>query len=223
MNKEHQEISSQQGLIIETCCNRACLILAGFDCPPIVRELEGGSLLSKFLGKEVQDILQQHPSFHADFVAVGTGPGSYTGIRVGAAMAKALAFGWQVPLIGFCSLQAFTPSQMGPFAILLDARMGGIYCLAGERLENDVRFEEPRLLTIDEVPQIPSSLFSPHPADIQKRIGSDRIVQTAAIDAGFLAAECRKRVQNERPSPLSPIPLTYVSSPVLAGKTQNHL
>lgn len=40
----------------------------------------------------------------ADTIAVDTGPGSFTGIRVGLAAARALAMAWNVPLEGYESL-----------------------------------------------------------------------------------------------------------------------
>jgi len=40
----------------------------------------------------------------ADAIAVNTGPGSFTGIRVGLAAARALSLAWQVPLAGYSSL-----------------------------------------------------------------------------------------------------------------------
>ena len=40
----------------------------------------------------------------ADCIAVNSGPGSFTGIRVGLAAARALSFAWQVPLVGYASL-----------------------------------------------------------------------------------------------------------------------
>lgn len=66
-----------------------------------------------------------------DFVGVGIGPGSYTGIRVGATVAKTLAFACKVPLIGVCTLDAFIPPREGNFAAVIDAKVGGVYLQTG--------------------------------------------------------------------------------------------
>lgn len=66
-------------------------------------------------------------------VTVGIGPGSYTGLRVGLAAARALATAWDVPLGGACSLAqiawgALEPGETG--VAVLDARRGNVYAAA---------------------------------------------------------------------------------------------
>ena len=69
-------------------------------------------------------------------VIVGVGPGSYTGLRVGLAAARALATAWSVPLGGACSLAlvawgALAPGETG--VAVLDARRGNVYAAAFRR------------------------------------------------------------------------------------------
>ncbi len=60
-------------------------------------------------------------------VVAGTGPGAFTGLRVGLATAKALATGLSVPLVGVPTAEALLGavgealSDAGPFALLLPA------------------------------------------------------------------------------------------------------
>lgn len=81
-------------------------------------------------------------------VAVTTGPGSFTGLRIGLSAARGLGVARQVPVLGIPSLLAISLAVgAGPVAVLLDARRGEAYFelfpapgLAGDG---------PRLLPID--------------------------------------------------------------------------
>lgn len=65
-----------------------------------------------------------------DRIIVAKGPGSYTGVRIGVSVAKALAWSLQIPLVGISSLEVlayngrYFPGVVSP---LFDARRGQVY------------------------------------------------------------------------------------------------
>jgi len=67
-------------------------------------------------------------------VAVGVGPGSFTGLRVGIAFAQGIALGLGLPLSGMGSLRAMAeacpPDVAGLRVALLDARRGEVFVAA---------------------------------------------------------------------------------------------
>ena len=67
-----------------------------------------------------------------DALAVGTGPGSFTGLRMGLATARALAFALDVPVAGVSTLAALEAGAPGALPVI-DARRGQVFALvAGE-------------------------------------------------------------------------------------------
>ncbi|MDB6081288.1 MAG: hypothetical protein JWO53_560, partial [Chlamydiia bacterium] len=88
-----------------------------------------------------------------EYIAVGVGPGSYTGIRVAVAIAKGISFALNIPLVGVSSLKGFVPelSQKGSFIAAIDARIGGVYALQGVVDQEGIRFTtKEELLSLDE-------------------------------------------------------------------------
>lgn len=87
---------------------------------------------SETLLPQIEQVLKIAGVEKVDAVAVSLGPGSFTGLRIGLATAKALAYAWQIKILGVPTLQAI--SYHFPSAVtvlpLLDAQKNRAYVQA---------------------------------------------------------------------------------------------
>lgn len=76
-------------------------------------------------------------------IAVGVGPGPYTGLRVGLVTARAMGEALSVPVHGVCTLDAiaWASARTEPFAVATDARRKEVYWARYE--SSGVRATEP--------------------------------------------------------------------------------
>ena len=85
---------------------------------------------SETLMPQVEEVIKNSGAFrNLDAAAVSIGPGSFTGLRIALATAKALAYAWGMKIIGVPTLTAlaynFPAAQVMP---LLDAQKNRAYC-----------------------------------------------------------------------------------------------
>ena len=94
-----------------------------------------------------------------DGIAFDSGPGSFTGIRIGLGVAQGLALAFDLPLLGVSSLMALSEGS-GANAVLpaIDARMGEVYwgrlARDKESVEGWVWRDEARVSTPAAVPAL---------------------------------------------------------------------
>ena len=109
-------------------------------------------------------------------VAVGVGPGPFTGLRVGVVTARTLGFVLDIPVYGVCSLDAValevvgTGAASGSFLVATDARRKEVYLASydadGQRREGPVVARPADVATTAEVAGAGPSLYPeafPHP------------------------------------------------------------
>lgn len=166
-------------LLLETATEKAVVALFSNEALEKKIEIDGKSQLSENLLSSINSMFKdQNEINELECIIVGTGPGSYTGIRTGASVAKALSFAKKIPLVGICGLKGFIPIHPKKglrFLAAVDAKIGGIYCVEGECLnaQNDVAFGKEKLLSLEEFQEKLKKtplVITPHAKMIEKRL-----------------------------------------------------
>lgn len=108
------------------------------------------------LGVYVEEALREmHSKGHKlDAVAVSSGPGSYTGLRIGVSLAKGLCFGFGIPLLSIPTLKllAYTAIQTEPidgalYCPMIDARRMEVYAALFDGQLQPVRGAQADIVT----------------------------------------------------------------------------
>src|SRR5690554_4655288 len=141
-------------LNIETSTKNCSVALAKNGNTVIIKEIaEQNFSHSEKLHLFIDEVLKQAgiPYKELAAVALSKGPGSYTGLRIGASTAKGLCFALDIPLIALDSLTALArqvTSKDGLIVPMIDARRMEVYTAIFD--ENYNKKSEIQALIIDE-------------------------------------------------------------------------
>src|ERR1700758_986302 len=128
---------------------------AGSENPQVIGSVPlAGGTFSAQLVPQIADLLNQHHFKKSDIGAfvVVSGPGSFTGLRVGLAAIKALAEILNKPIVSVSLLEvvAVAGGGQGNVVAALDAGRGEVYVGQYELIKGGSRLVEEKLLTSNE-------------------------------------------------------------------------
>lgn len=133
-------------------------------------------------------ILERHDCRVEDIecFAAASGPGSFTGVRIGLACVKGLAEAGNKPVVAVSNLQALAAFGCGPLrATLLDARRGEIY---GAVYDADLNLAAPETVMkfphwLDTLPEGPVEFISTDFSPFTSALAGTRFEGAAVIEA----------------------------------------
>lgn len=150
-----------------------------------------------------------------DKIIVATGPGSYTGVRIGVSIAKTLAWSLQIPIVAVSSLEVLAANGRffnGLISPLFDARRGQVYTGLYQYNQDSLETikEDQNLLFVDWLNILKTRneriLFLGNDLDIHQES-----IKNILADMGEIG---QVAVNNPRPSELGLIGLTREASDV---------
>jgi tRNA threonylcarbamoyladenosine biosynthesis protein TsaB len=166
-------VSAVVGFDTSTAATSACVLRADGEAfehaPPARRLLEPPGHSRELLPAVTAQMERAGVTWaDVDAVAVGIGPGTFTGLRIGVATARALATAAQVPVHPVSSLAALAAGIDAPLALpLIDAKRGELF---GALFEHGEPLVEP---------------FVTRPDQLAERAGRDLADAVAAGDGSI--------------------------------------
>ncbi len=187
------------------------MVLSLSDAAPLVRHQKVSAGASQLLLPWVDELLSEASIelTSLDAIAIGVGPGAFTGIRLGVAAVQGLAIAARLPVLPVASLDAiasqlvltpaFISSGAQSFVIAVDARMEEIYWARYQMTSNDlpqrqsdIHLSAPEGVDLTNIDFIAGSAIAEFGdrifASISKPLSNSRLDSSIGVDAlGVLA------------------------------------
>ena len=201
-------------LALDSTAVSASVAVCRDDTPIAVFHLKNGNTHSETLLPMVRDALSCAcvTVDDVDLFAVNAGPGSFTGVRIGVATVKGLAFGKNKPVVGVSTLESLAqnlvPQKDGVIlAPVMNARRGQVYnalfraengaaarltpdrALAASDLETELeKIGAPFLLSGDGVKETEKAFTRLVPLPVSPLLSDQNAVSVAKVAAKRFAA-----------------------------------
>lgn len=151
-------------LLIDTTSDSSFISIQKKEgAPPITIFLPGIRDQSKHLLPSIEKLLHDEKMSigDLDLIALATGPGSFTGIRIGAITAKTFSFTHQIPLLPISSLYTLLPEMECDFIALIDAKSHGVHKIHGKKEGSKLQYiDKPELISKNDLSSLYNSKYS---------------------------------------------------------------
>lgn len=154
--------------------------------------------------------------YEIESIVVGLGPGSYTGIRAGIAMAQGWQLAHDVKMLGISSVEAIAGQAQedglrGVVNVVVDAQRGEFYLATWELSDAGLRGLEPlRIVSADEVGARADAIIGP---EVTRWFPSGKIVFPRAATLAKLASGRVDFVSGDALEPIYLRETTFVKAP----------
>ena len=204
-------------LAFDTATPRVTVALADGERLLAAYDVEQGLAHGELLAPAIERVLREAGAIPSDVsaVAVGIGPGPYTGLRVGLVTARTMGWALGVPVYGVCSLDIVAAEVEAPeFWVATDARRKEVYLAryaGGSRVDGPVVARPAEVATDEPVAGQGPVLY---PADFPHGLAPTH--PSASVLALAVAAESVELLDPEpmylrRPDVMAPRPPKKVS------------
>jgi tRNA threonylcarbamoyladenosine biosynthesis protein TsaB len=163
-------------LAIDTSSAWCSVALSLNDEAPLVRHQKVSAGASQLLLPWVEELFRETSCelSSLDAIAVGIGPGAFTGVRLGVAVVQGLATAAKLPVLPVASLDAiasqlaikpaFISTNTQSFVVAVDARMGEVYWAKYQIVLNklpqrkgEIHLSAPELVDLDDIEYLAGS------------------------------------------------------------------
>ena len=189
-------------LIIDTSTEHSLIAIANGSIVLSFRRLNENKSLSSNLLAAIKDLLVKTSITLSDIknIAIANGPGSFTSLRIGAAIAHSFVFSHSYSLLCFSSLMSFSPPEKEEeFFSFIDAKRNHVYFLQGERKKEKIIYKaSPKKLSDIEALSLLKAkkiCLTPHKETLEKRFSYPMILSLPCPN--HLSKICHEKVKKK--------------------------